>query len=141
MLVLLTILSIIWYQYVNLICMKFNVFLTVSFIYISVVYHRSIIYTVHYYTSLNELLLMYIGGNTFCIGSGRPHVTEQYCRRAVLEFPNLLKMIFFMYVIFIYLHDEFKIVWNKTPTFHFGSLKYIHKYNCTSTLVECVKFE
>lgn len=90
--------------------MKFNVFLTVSFIYISVayMYHTSIIYTVHYYTSLNELL-MYIGGNTFCTGPGRPHVTEQYCRRPVLEFPNLLKF-FFIYKIFIYLHDELKIV-------------------------------
>lgn len=82
--------------------MKFNVFLTVSFIYISVAYHTSMIYTVHYYISLNELLLMYIGGNTFCTGPGRPHVTEQYCRKAALQFPNLLKLFFFyLYDIYI----------------------------------------
>lgn len=74
----------------------------ILYIYISFAYHTSIIYTVHYYIRLNELLLMYIGGNTFCTGPGRPHVTEQYWRRPVLEFPNLLK-IFFCYLYDIYI--------------------------------------
>lgn len=58
--------------------MKFNVFFIVFFIYILVVYmyYISIIYIVYYNISFNELLLMYIGGNIFCIGLGCYYVIE-----------------------------------------------------------------